>query len=205
VTAAAPATGGASASAAPRRRGAARAAFAEDVARCVAYATRRPRLRELLGVGGLWALAAHRLGAYRRDEAGPLLRAALAIPHALLELVARFVFGIHLAAGARIGPGLYIGHWGGIWVAPGVVIGRHCNLSQGVTLGVGGTARRGTPVVGERVWIGPGACASGPIRVGDGAVVGANSLVVADVPARAVVVGVPARVVARSGSAALIG
>jgi serine O-acetyltransferase len=186
-------------------RGSARAAFADDVARCVAYAARRPTLRELLGVGGLWALAGHRLGTYRREEAGPLARALLAIPHALLGLVARLVFGIHLSAAARIGPGLYIGHWGGIWVAPGAVIGRGCNLSQGVTIGVGGTVRRGTPVVGERVWIGPGATASGPIRIGDGAVIGANSLVVADVPPQAVVVGVPARVVATTGSAALIG
>lgn len=186
-------------------RSAARAAFAQDVARCVAYASRRPRLRELLGVGGLWALAAHRLGTYRREEAGRVLRAALAIPHALGGGVARLVFGIHLSADARIGPGLYIGHWGGIWVAPGAVLGRECNLSQGVTIGVGGTARRGTPEIGDRVWMGPGATASGPIRVGDGAVIGANSLVVADVPENAVVVGVPARVVALTGSAALIG
>lgn len=187
------------------RRGSARAAFLEDVARCVRYAPRRPRLRELVRVGGLWALAAYRLGGYRRGEARPLVRALLALPHAFLETVARLVFGIHLDTRARIGPGLYIGHWGGIWVAPGVVLGSGCNLSQGVTIGVGGTARRGTPTLGDRVWIGPGATVSGPIRIGDGAVVGSNSLVVADVPPKGVAVGVPARVVARSGSAALIG
>jgi serine O-acetyltransferase len=89
-------------------------------------------------------------------------------------------------------------------VAPGTVIGRERNLAQGVTLGVGGTVRRGTPTLGDRVWVGPKTTLSGPLQVGNGAVIGANSLVVSNVPERGVAVGVLARVVALSGSAALI-
>jgi serine O-acetyltransferase len=184
------------------------ASFRADLGRYFRYAhaeTFWERLRIAVHTEAVVALAVYRFGRWLKDEAPAPARLALKLPHSLVHDGVRVVLGICLSPDARIGPGLYIGHSGGIWVAPDVVIGRDCNLSQGVTLGIGGTVRRGAPVLGERVWIGPKATVSGPVKVGAGAVVGANSLVVANVPEKGVAVGVPARVVALSGSGALIG
>jgi serine O-acetyltransferase len=109
--------------------------------------------------------------------------------------------GIGIAPQTRVGPGLYIGHFGGVIISGDVVIGANCNLSQGVTLGVGGRgASRGCPVLGDRVYVGPGAKVFGPISIGDDAAIGANAVVTGDVPPGAVVAGVPARVLNYSGS-----
>src|SRR5512142_666569 len=183
-------------------------AFRLDVQRYFRYAratTPWARARIVLRTEGIWATAVYRASCYLHRQAPAPLRLCLRWPLAVVGGATRYLLGIHLDPAAHIGPGLYIGHSGGIWVAPGAVLGRECNLAQGVTLGIGGTLRRGTPRLGDRVWVGPKATLSGPIQVGDGAVIGANSLVVSDVPARGVAVGVPARVVARTGSAALMG
>ncbi|WP_242394252.1 serine O-acetyltransferase [Anaeromyxobacter oryzisoli] len=184
------------------------ASFRADLGRYFRYAraeTFWARLRIAVHTEALAALAVYRFGRWLQDEAPALVRVAMKLPHSLAHETVRVVLGICLSPGARIAPGLYIGHSGGIWVAPDAVIGRDCNLSQGVTLGAGGTVRRGAPVLGERVWIGPKATVIGPVKVGAGAVVGANSLVVTNVPEQGVAVGVPARIVALSGSGALIG
>lgn len=163
------------------------------------------RARLVLHTEGIWALGVYRASRWLNREASAPARRCLRLPLAAVRGALRLVLGIHLDPAARIGPGLYIGHSGGIWVAPGAVLGRNCNLAQGVTLGIGGTLRRGTPRLGDRVWVGPKATLSGPVVVGSGAVIGANSLVVSNVPERGVAVGVPARVVALSGSGALMG
>lgn len=163
------------------------------------------RARIVARTEGIWALGVYRATRWLHREAPAPLRLALRLPLSAVRGALTMALGIHLDPAARIGPGLYIGHSGGIWVAPGAVIGRECNLAQGVTLGIGGTLRRGSPRLGDRVWVGPKATLSGPLVVGSHAVIGANSLVVSNVPERGVAVGVPARVVARSGSGALIG
>lgn len=186
--------------------------FRADLGRYFRYAARHEgyrstwaRLKLAARTEAVLALAVYRLGRWLRDEAPAPVRRGLLPGHAVLHELVRLAIGICLSPDARIGPGLYIGHSGGIWVAPGAELGRDCNLSQGVTIGIGGTVRRGAPAIGDRVWIGPKATLSGPVRVGSDAVIGANSLVVSDVPERGVMVGVPARLVSRSGSAALIG
>lgn len=163
------------------------------------------RIRLIVQTEAIWAIATYRLARYLKTEAHPAVRLALKVPCAVAYQTVRLAVGICLDPGARIGPGLFIGHSGGIWVAPGAVIGRDCNLSQGVTLGIGGTLRRGSPVLGDRVWVGPKATITGPVKIASFSVVGANSLVVANVPERGVAVGVPARLIALSGSDALIG
>jgi serine O-acetyltransferase len=182
--------------------------FRADLDRYFRYAragTLWSRTRIIVHTEGIWALGLYRASRWLHREASPPVRVGLRLPLAVVRGCMRLALGIHLDPAARIGPGLYIGHSGGIWVAPGAVIGRDCNLAQGVTLGVGGTLRRGSPRLGDRVWVGPKATLSGPLVVGSGAVIGANSLVVSNVPERGVAVGVPARVVALSGSGALIG
>jgi serine O-acetyltransferase len=82
-----------------------------------------------------------------------------------------------------------------------VVIGNNCNLSHGVTLGqLNRGEKAGCPVIGNNVYIGPGAVVIGRIRVGDHAAIGANAVVIGDVAERTTVGGVPARAISNSGS-----
>jgi serine O-acetyltransferase len=76
----------------------------------------------------------------------------------------------------EIEKGLYIGHFGGIFVNDDVVMGENCNLSQGVTIGLGGRReKRGCPKIGDRVFIGPGAKLFGAIEIGNDVAIGANA------------------------------
>ncbi|WP_442909264.1 serine O-acetyltransferase [Ideonella sp. BN130291] len=101
--------------------------------------------------------------------------------------------GISIPYTTQVGPGLHIAHPGCIVVSHLSVLGRDCTLSQGVTLGWKPGPRGGAPVIGNEVYVGPGAKIIGHVRVGDRAVVGANAVVTADVPPDTVVAGIPAR------------
>jgi serine O-acetyltransferase len=153
---------------------------------------------------GLWAIAVYRFGQYLYEEAPRPLRLLLRAPYEIVRKLVPILVGIHLSPATRIGPGFYISHFGGIWINPHAVLGSQCTISHGVTIGAP-LPQRGAPVIGDRVWIGAGAVISGPVRVGSGAVVGANSLVTSDLPENAVAVGVPARVMALTGSESLLG
>lgn len=110
-------------------------------------------------------------------------------------------YGIDISRDASIGSGLYIGHFGGIFVNQGVVIGANCNISQGVTLGRSNRGDRvGCPIIGNNVYIAPGAKIIGRIHIGDYAAIGANAVVVSDVAAYTSVGGIPARPISGNGS-----
>ena len=110
-------------------------------------------------------------------------------------------FGISIPDTTKIDSGFYIGHFGEIVVNSKSIIGKNCNISQGVTIGqLNRGKREGCPVIGDSVFIGPGAKILGNIHVGDYAAIGANCVVVDDVPAHSVVVGVPGKVVSQAGS-----
>ena len=117
----------------------------------------------------------------------------------------RMRLGISIPYTTRIGPGFYIGHFGGIVVNEAAVIGRNCNISQGVTIGqLNRGARKGVPVIGDAVYIGPGAAIIGAVTVGSGCAIGANAVVSRDLCRNAVAVGVPARVISTAGSAGYV-
>lgn len=129
-----------------------------------------------------------------------------------LNLVARlllrhhmFKLGIIIPYGTSLGPGFYIGHFGNIIVNGHCRIGRNCNLSPGVTLGQANRGRaKGYPVIGDNVYIGPGAKVIGAVTVGNNVAIGANAVVTHDVPDNAVVAGIPAKVISYSGSAGYV-
>src|SRR5207247_3627019 len=99
-------------------------------------------------------------------------------------------FGISLAHATSVGSGLYIGHSVGIVVNDFALIGKNCNLSQGVTIGQSNRGKRkGAPVIGDNVYIGPGAKIIGGIRVGNNVAIGSNCVVIDDIPDNAAVVG----------------
>lgn len=113
---------------------------------------------------------------------------------AWVAAVNRALTGVEIEPGAELGEGVVIRHGHGLVVSAGVTVGRGCTLYQQVTLGTNGRDT-GTPVLGDLVTVYAGAKVLGPVRIGDGAVIGANAVVLSDVPAGAIAVGVPARVI----------
>ena len=131
---------------------------------------------------------------------------ALLFPFAwLINRHQQIRFGIGISYKTQIGPGFYIGHEGGIVVNEEATIGKNCNLSQQVTIGVSRRGERaGVPVIGDNVYIGPGAKIFGRITIGNNAAIGANCVVTHDVPENGVVVGIPGKVISYEGSAGYI-
>ncbi|MBI3169142.1 MAG: serine acetyltransferase [Chloroflexi bacterium] len=110
-------------------------------------------------------------------------------------------FGISIPDTTQIGSGFYIGHFGAIVVNSKSIIGKNCNISQGVTIGQSNRGKHeGCPTIGDNVFIGPGAKILGKIDVGDYAAIGANCVVVDDIPPHSVVIGSPGKVVSQAGS-----
>ncbi len=150
----------------------------------------RRRLEVILTYPGVHALIAYRL-AHGIDGAGlPLLAR-------VLSHLARMLTGVEIHPKATIGSGLFIDHGMGVVIGETAVIGDNCHLLQGVTLGGTSTRReKRHPSLGNDVLVGAGAKLIGAITVGDGARIGAGSVVVQSVPPHATVVGVPGHVIA---------
>ncbi len=112
-----------------------------------------------------------------------------------------YKYGIAIPYNTKIGSGFYIGHFGGIVVSGRSVIGKNCNISQCVTLGQANRGKnKGWPVIGDNVYIGPGAKIVGKVKVGNNVAIGANCVVTRDAPDNAVVVGIPGEVISYKGS-----
>ena len=118
-----------------------------------------------------------------------MLRKVARIKHSVLSVLT----GSDIDVGVRFGRNLRLPHPTGVVVHRSVVIGDDCMLMQQVTLGQ--LAADGLPMIGSRVYIGSGAKVLGPVKIGDGARIGANAVVLTDVPSGATAVGVPAKVV----------
>ena len=147
-------------------------------------------LEVVLTYPGFHARLMHRLAHALHRRGTPLL------PR-LLSHAARFFTGIEIHPGAHIGAGLFIDHGMGVVIGETAVIGDHCHLLQGATLGGTSTRReKRHPTLGNHVLVGAGAHLIGAITVGDHARIGAGSVVVSNVPAYATVVGVPGHVIA---------
>lgn len=118
-----------------------------------------------------------------------------------LLLRCRYKYGIAIPEYTVIGPGLFINRFGGIYINGDAVIGANANLTHGTMLGQANRgASAGSPVLGNRVFIGAGAKIIGRIYIGDDSAVGANAVVTKDVPEKGVVGGIPARLISESGS-----
>lgn len=158
-------------------------------------------IRRFVSENTLWIIFFYRLSRWARHECTiPVVKFFIRVFCSPFRRLLYFVHDTHIDISADIGPGFYIGHYGGIWVGP-VKIGPHCNISHNVTIGVGGNGDfRGVPEIGGNVYIGPGAVLFGKITVGDNAAIGANAVVSKSIPENAVVVGNPARVVGYQGS-----
>jgi len=124
-------------------------------------------------------------------------RRGLRLPARLISHLGRAVTGIEIHPGARIGEKFFIDHGMGVVIGETSVIGDNCHLFQGVTLGGTSTKRaKRHPTLGKSVVVGAGAKVIGAVTIGDGAKIGAGSVVVTNVPPNATVVGVPGHIVA---------
>ena len=144
---------------------------------------------------GVHAVIAFRFSQWLRGQ--PLVvRFLLKLICSFMNYLVRLQWGIVLSPEARIGRGLHIFHFGGIFVGGQVTIGENCSLSHDVTIGLSGEgSRRGAPTIGDNAYIAPGANISGKIRIGNNVKIGANAVVGMDVPDNALVQLPPMRVV----------
>lgn len=179
--------------------------FASDIAKYKKYSGKNS-LVLLLTQQGLWALFVYRSGnAIYRSSLPSALKSVVLLFWIVWQKWIEIVAGISIPYSATIGHSFYIGHFGGIILNSKTVIGDNCNISQGVTIGVSGRGeQRGVPIIGNEVYMGARATIAGKISVGDGAVIGANSLVVKNVAVGTTVVGVPAEKISTNDSSAYI-
>lgn len=170
-----------------------RGKFSEDVAR---YRAKGYSGKLLWLEPAVWSIGVYRLGNWLYLEPPSLLiRLPLKVVSFLLLKFCEVFMEMCIDPQASIGGGLYIGHIGGVHINPGAVLGRNCDLAHRITIGASAMGRSGIPVLGDEVYIGTGAALVGKIRVGSGAKIAANSLVMSNVPAGATVMGVPARII----------
>jgi serine O-acetyltransferase len=143
------------------------------------------RVEMLLTYGGVQALLSHRIS-------HPLHAAGVPLLPRMLAYVTTAVTGVEIHPAARIGRGLFIDHGAGVVIGETAEVGDDVTIYQGVTLGGTGFARgKRHPTVGNEVMIGAGSALLGPIVIGERSKIGANSVVIHDVPANSTVVGNP--------------
>lgn len=153
----------------------------------------RNGLEVLFCYPGLQALLFHRFAHWLYGIGLPL------IPR-LISHLSRFITGIEIHPGAQIGQGVFIDHGMGVVIGETAIVGDYALIYQGVTLGgTGKESGKRHPTLGENVVVGAGAKVLGNLQIGNNVRIGAGSVVLRDVPSDCTVVGVPGRIVYRSG------
>lgn len=147
---------------------------------------------------GFWALVLYRFGRWRYSIAFRPARVPFSGLYKLLKFLSEMLLGVELPCEAVIGSRFVIEHTGAIVISGDARFGDDCIIRQGVTVGLRHRGVRGSPHLGDRVDIGAGAKLLGPIRIGNDVAIGANAVVLCDVPDNSIAVGVPARIKARA-------
>lgn len=110
-------------------------------------------------------------------------------------------YGFQIYPETQIGEGLYLGHWGSLVINPNAIIGKNCNIAQGVTIGQQNRGKnQGCPTIGNRVWIGSNAAIIGNIIIGDNVLIAPNTFVNFNVPSNSVVIGNPGTIIPRESA-----
>jgi serine O-acetyltransferase len=169
--------------------------FSEDIKR---YRLLGHKGRTLWLNPAVWAITIYRLGNWLQTaNLFILVRIPLKAVYFFAHMFSEVVMEMCLDPLATIGGGLYISHIGGIHINPQAIIGSNCDITHRVTIGASAMGRQGAPVIGNNVYIGTGATLVGKIKVGNGAKIAANTLVITNVPDGATVMGVPGRIIMR--------
>ena len=113
----------------------------------------------------------------------------------IFKLILRFLsrwYGIQIELNTKIEDGFYIGHFGNIVISGNTIIGKNCNISQGVTIGSTNRGKmKGSPIIGNEVWIGANAVLVGKVNIGNNVLIAPNSFVNFNVPNNSIVYGNP--------------
>lgn len=153
----------------------------------------KSRLEAVLCYPGLHAIWLHRIAHHFYNKGWVVL------PR-MLNTFSRFLTGIDIHPGAKLGPGLFIDHGMGLVIGETAELGSNVTLYQGVTLGGTGKEKgKRHPTIGNNVVISSGAKVLGSFTVGDNSKIGSGSVVLKEVPPNSVVVGIPGRIVAKDG------
>jgi len=153
-----------------------------------AHGGRLSRIVECARSPGVHTVLVLRFGQWARSL--PILfRIVLDPLYFVLNGLVQILWGIEIPRGTVVGPGLFIGHFGGITISSRAVLGSGCALSQNITIGISGSGdKSGVPVIGDNVYIAPGARLFGKITVGNNVKIGANAVIYKSVPDNSVAV-----------------
>jgi serine O-acetyltransferase len=141
---------------------------------------------------GFWVMVVYRFGRWRYGIRWRLLRLPFSFAYKIAFAFILMATGAELPCEATLGRRVRIDHPQGLVVSGDARLGDDCVLRNGVTIGLRRTGHRGSPVLGNRVDVGAGAKILGEIEIGDDCSIGANAVVLKDVPARSIAVGIPA-------------
>ena len=142
-------------------------------------------------------MAVYRFGRWRYGFRHRSVRAPLSFIYKILFKFIQVVTGIELPCETSIGHRFRIDHFGGVIISGDVVFGDDVVIRNGVTIGLRRSGVRGSPKIGSRVDIGAGAKILGGINIGDDTAIGANAVVLQDVPPDSIAIGIPARIIPR--------
>ena len=144
------------------------------------------------GAQGFWALVVYRFGRWRYRVKPALLRKIFSLLYKIAFKFTQIITGIELPCEVEIGHNFVIDHFGGIVISGYSKFGNNCRIRNGVVVGLRRVDQPCAPVIGNNVDIGAGAKVLGPIKIGDDVVIGANAVVIQDVPDHCIAAGVPA-------------
>jgi len=145
---------------------------------------------------GFRALAIYRIGVWRMTISNKFIRAPFSVLYRFLYRLARNRYGIEIPYSAKIGTGVIIEHQHGIVIHGSAIIGNGTIIRQGVTIGNRYlSSPYDAPIIGDHVNIGVGSAILGKIRIGNNSSIGANSVVLHDVPRNVSVAGSPAKII----------
>ncbi len=151
---------------------------------------------------GFWVMLLYRFGRWRYTIDSRVLRVPFSFAYKLAKFFSEMLLGTELPCEAVVGRRFTIEHIGGIVISGDAVFGDDCVIRNGVTVGLRNRGVRGSPRIGHRADIGAGAKLLGPIVIGDDVAIGANAVVLCDVPSNCIAVGIPARIIPRKPPAA---
>lgn len=152
------------------------------------------------GAQGFWVMLVYRFGRWRYQVRPAPVRKIFSFIYKVLFKIVQIATGIELPCEVEIGRNFIIDHFGGIVISGYAKFGDNCRIRNGVVVGLRHVEDKRAPIIGDNVDIGSGAKLLGPIRIGNNVMIGANAVVMIDVPDNSLAVGVPAVVKPRGTS-----
>lgn len=147
---------------------------------------------------GFWVMVVYRFGRWRYTVRPAPLRKLFSLVYRMLYKMVQVLTGVELPCEVELGRNFVIDHFGGIIISGYAKFGDNCRIRSGVVVGLGRVEDPCAPVIGNNVDIGSGAKLLGRITIGDDVLIGANAVVLRDVPSGCIAVGVPAIVKPRT-------